>query len=191
MAYNLEQASILVVEDMGPMLDLTKSILSIFGFKNVYGAKDANRGYELLKEYNPDIVITDWHMEPVDGLELIDRIRKGKDSPNPYVPIILMTGYSDRSRVENARDTGVTEFLMKPYTAKDLYSRIVQVIEKPRQFVDTDGFFGPDRRRRKNLDYQGPKRRTADVEEEAEQSEERRKVASEILNNLRERTSKI
>lgn len=193
MPYNLDNVSILVVEDMQPMLELTKSILKIFGFKNVYGARDAERGFQMLKEYNPDIVVTDWLMEPVNGLELIHKIRTSKESPNPYVPIILMTGYSDRTRVENARDTGVTEFLMKPYTAKDLYSRIVQVIEKPRQFVECEGFFGPDRRRRKNDDYRGPMRRQTDDDDDfiEEENEERKRVASQILKDLREQTSKI
>ena len=70
-----------------------------------------------------------------------------------------MTGYSDQPRVEEARDTGVTEFLMKPYSARDMYARIVQIIEKPRQFVDTGEFFGPDRRRRKNFTFTGSNRR--------------------------------
>jgi response regulator RpfG family c-di-GMP phosphodiesterase len=132
-------------------------------------------------------------MEPMNGLEFIEKIRKSPESPNPYVPVILMTGYSDRARVEMARDAGVTEFLMKPYTSKDLYSRIVQIIEKPRQFVDCGTFFGPDRRRRKNFDYDGPLRRTADEESEdsAEEADEKRKVASQILRDLREQTKKI
>ena len=98
-------------------------------------------------------------MEPFDGIELTKKIRTDPRSPNPYVPIILMTGYSAQIRVMQARDTGVTEFLVKPFTAQDLYTRIEQVIEKPRQFVDTGEFFGPDRRRRVVKDYEGPFRR--------------------------------
>ena len=192
MSYTLDKATVLVIEDMQPMLDLTKSLLKIFGFQRVFGARDANKGYEILKEENPDIVITDWLMEPVNGLEFIERVRKSSNSPNPYVPIILMTGYSDRTRVEKARDAGVTEFLMKPYTSKDLYSRIVQLIEKPRQFVDCGTFFGPDRRRRKNFDYEGPKRRTDDDGSgDSEEDAEKRKLASKILKDLREQTKNI
>lgn len=191
MTYSLEQASVLVVEDMQPMMELTRSILTIFGFKSVYGARDAEQGFRIIREENPDIVITDWLMEPVNGIDFIKKIRTSEESPNPYVPVILMTGYSDRTRVEAARDSGVTEFLMKPYTAKDLYSRIVQIIEKPRQFVDCGTFFGPDRRRRKNFDYQGPLRRSADDPEDHEGTEEKRKVASRILQDLRQQTDKI
>jgi len=195
MPYTLEKATVLVVEDMQPMLDLTKSLLDIFGFKHVYGSRDAEKAFELICEYNPDLIITDWLMKPVDGLELINRVRKDENSPNPYVPIILMTGYSDRTRVEAARDSGVTEFLMKPYTAKDLYSRIVQIIEKPRQFVDAGTFFGPDRRR-KIRPYKGPIRRNSDKGaknnvETNEDTTEMQKVAADILEDLKKNTSKI
>ena len=144
------------------MQTLTKSILSIFGFIHIYSAFDGEEGFATYKERMPDLIITDWLMEPMDGIEMIEKIRRDPNSPDPYVPIILMTGYSDRLRVEKARDMGVTEFLMKPFTARDLYSRIVQVIEKPRQFVDAGAFFGPDRRRRQNIAYSGPYKREED-----------------------------
>lgn len=192
MVYTLEKASVLVVEDLKPMLDITKSVLTTFGFQDVFGARNAEEGFELLRCHNPDIVITDWLMEPTDGIEFIQNIRTNENSPNPYVPVILMTGYSDRARVEIARDSGITEFLVKPYTAKDLYSRIVQIIEKPRQFVDTGTFFGPDRRRRKNFEYSGPMRRSCDDDDEnSEETKEKRKIASQILKDLRESTDKI
>jgi two-component system, chemotaxis family, chemotaxis protein CheY len=159
MTYQLNTAKLLIVEDMQPMLSLTMSILKIFGFKNVDGAHTVEAGYNLFRQKNHDLVITDWLMEPFDGLDLIRFIRKYDDSPNKFVPIILMTGYSDQTRVETARDMGVTEFLMKPYSARDLYMRIMQIVEKPRQFVDAGDFFGPDRRRRKNFDYLGLEKR--------------------------------
>jgi two-component system chemotaxis response regulator CheY len=63
-----------------------------------------------------------------------------------------------------ARDAGVTEFLVKPFTARDLYRRLYQIIERPRQFVRSEDFFGPDRRRKGAADYQGPLRRDTDVQ---------------------------
>ena len=165
MSYRLQNVKILVVEDMAPMLALTKSILSIFGFGNIITASNGEQAYELYQKQHPDIIITDWLMEPINGLDLIEKIRKDPASHNPFIPIILMTGFSDRSRVERARDNGVTEFLVKPFSAKDIYSRIVQIIEKPRQFVNSEEFFGPDRRRRKISDYPGPHRRAEDDED--------------------------
>jgi CheY-like chemotaxis protein len=159
MPYKFSSASVLVVDDMRPMLSLTTSLLKIFGFKNIFSTGNPERAFEIFCKENPDMVITDWQMEPFDGIELVRLIRKDDRSPNPYVPIILMTGYSAKLRVMEARDIGVTEFLVKPFTSKDLYTRIEQLVEKPRQYVDTGDFFGPDRRRRVIRKYDGPFRR--------------------------------
>lgn len=162
MAYDFKSARILVIDDMQPMLSLIMSILKAFGFKDVHIAHDAEEGFRAFCQLNPDIVITDWLMEPFDGIELIKRIRQNPKSPNRFVPVILMSGYSHRARVEKGRDGGMTEFLVKPFSAKDLYKRIEQLIEKPRKFVEAEHFFGPDRRRRAGDEYAGPMRRDAD-----------------------------
>lgn len=159
MSYQFRNVSVLVVDDVKPMLSLVSSLLKIFGFSNVYLADNPEDAFAQFCKYKPDIVITDWQMQPYDGLELIRKIRRDPRSPNKFVPVVMMTGYSHRIRVEKARDIGVTEFLVKPFTAKDLCARIEQLIERPRKFVDTGQFFGPDRRRRKNDAYKGPRRR--------------------------------
>lgn len=164
MVYQFRKVSILVVDDMKPMVTLVSSLLKVFGFTSIYTAYDAEDAFEQFCRYKPDIILTDWLMQPYDGLELIRRIRKDPRSPNKFIPVIMMTGYSHRIRVEQARDVGVTEFLVKPFNAKDLYARIEQLIEKPRQFVDADEFFGPDRRRRRPSGYMGPRRRESEGE---------------------------
>lgn len=159
MVYQFKSVSILVVDDMRPMLSLVASLLKIFGFNSIYTADNPEDAFDQFCRYKPDLVLTDWQMQPYDGIELIRRIRRDPRSPNKFVPVIMMTGYSHRIRVEMARDVGVTEFLVKPFTAKDLFARIEQLIERPRKFVDTSQFFGPDRRRKRGDDYEGPKRR--------------------------------
>ena len=104
-------------------------------------------------------------MKPMDGISIARRIRNDFLSPNKFVPFILMTGFSEKRRVMQARDVGVTEFLVKPFTARDLYKRLYQVIERPRQFVRSDDFFGPDRRRKSPVNYDGPLRRENDIKD--------------------------
>lgn len=180
MVYKLNQAKILVIDDMIPMLKLTQSILGVFGFKQVRTAQSGREGFDITCRFDPDLIITDWMMDPMDGLEFTRKVRTSPLSPNPYVPILMMTGFSSRFRVESARDSGITEFLVKPFTSKDLYSRVQQIIEKPRQFVDAGTFFGPDRRRRIISDYEGPKRRNDDESEPTQEQKE----ASDILKKL-------
>ncbi len=164
MPLRLNKLSILVVEDILPMRNLLIGVLEEFGVGKIYTADHGGHGFSMFQRHSPDIVITDWSMEPVDGLEMIKMIRTHTASPNRLVPIILISGYSAAQRVMKARDMGVTEFLTKPFTGHDLAKRIAHIINKPRDFVETPHFFGPDRRRRKAEDYEGPKRRDEEAE---------------------------
>lgn len=141
------------------MRSLIVSVLDAFGIGTILEASNGERAYDLFQKHNPDIIITDWQMEPVDGLEFIRMVRKNKDSVNRLVPIIMMTGYSAMQRVTLARDLGTTEFLTKPFTGRDLAKRVNLIINRPRDFVETDQFFGPNRRRKSGEGYEGPRRR--------------------------------
>jgi two-component system, chemotaxis family, chemotaxis protein CheY len=153
----------LVVEDNMHMRALIRSLVISLGIRNVLDASNGQDAIALVREHNIDIIITDLSMQPMDGIELTHSIRLLSDCPNPYVPIIMVTGHSERHRVEAARDAGITEFLAKPITAQNLYLRITEVVERPRPFVRCDGFFGPDRRRRVDKNFKGPWRRKADT----------------------------
>ncbi len=186
MAYTLEKAKILIVDDMKPMVALCGSVLQILGFKNVFTAENGAKGFESVCKHDPDLVITDWMMSPVDGLEMTKMIRRNPLAPNPYVPVMMMTGFSSRLRVEGARDMGITEFLVKPFSSRDMYARIVQIIERPRQFVDSGHFFGPDRRRKLVRDYQGPRRRDDDQGGEKTPAGTEQERIQDILKKLRD-----
>jgi len=94
-----------------------------------------------------------------DGLELTQMIRQPGTNANPFVPIIMLTGHSEKKRIVGARDAGVTEFLAKPISAKALYERVLNVVANPRPFIKTKTYFGPDRRRNSAQNYVGPERR--------------------------------
>jgi CheY-like chemotaxis protein len=163
---NFDYLKALVVEDNAHMRTLLRSLLLALGMKNVYEAADGATGFEELRSRKPDFVMTDLSMKPVDGIEFTRMVRMGQDSPNPYVPIIMVTGHTERLRVEAARDAGVTEFLAKPITAQNLLLRIAEIVERPRPFVRCDAYFGPDRRRRADEDYAGPWRRHDDFKDD-------------------------
>jgi DNA-binding response OmpR family regulator len=125
-------------------------------------------------------------MKPMDGISFTRKIRNDPRSPNSYVPVILMTGFSEKRRVLQARDAGVTEFLVKPFNARDLYKRIAQVIERPRQFVRSDDFFGPDRRRTTEAAHDAPRRRESDMVADNSMMERRGKgVAQDFIKDSR------
>jgi DNA-binding response OmpR family regulator len=78
--------------------------------------------------------------------------------PDHFMPVIMLTGNTEKRHVLAARDAGATEFLAKPVTPQAIYSRLVNVIERPRPFVRTKSYFGPCRRRTV-LEYGGSERR--------------------------------
>ena len=162
MGFDFSKLSVLVVEDTLPMQKLIVTILKSLGVGRVVSACDGDEGFRLNCLKKPDIVITDWHMGNVSGIEMVSNIRGSASSPNKMVPIIMITGYSAVPKVEKARDVGVTEFLVKPFTAGDLARRIAYVINNPRDFVEAPEFFGPDRRRRHEKNYRGDLKRESD-----------------------------
>lgn len=156
--YVLDNMNVLVLDDNRHMRSLVQSILHALGVKNIREAGDAADAFKELQHFHADIIIVDWHMEPLDGLDFVRLVRTAKDSPNPYVPIIMLSGYTEYRRITEARDAGVNEFLAKPISAKALYQRFANIIENPRSFIRTKTYFGPDRRRQ-NL---GPPRGVAE-----------------------------
>ncbi len=145
------------------MRKLIGAVLDTLGVGTIHYAADGKKGFELFQTESPDIVLIDWHMSPINGIQLVREIRRNPLSKNRMVPVILITGYSAVPRVAEARDSGVTEYLVKPFSANDLAKRIAYVINKPRDYVDNmPDFFGPDRRRRRNPAYLGPHRRKED-----------------------------
>jgi CheY-like chemotaxis protein len=149
----------LVIDDNAHMRRIVRTLLHGFGAREVFEAEDGASGLDSFTHYVPDIVITDWAMPIFDGLELAQMIRQPGANANPYVPIIMLTGHTEKARVTAARDAGVTEFLAKPISAKSLYQRIVNVVANPRPFIKTKSYFGPDRRRSTSSTYVGPERR--------------------------------
>ncbi len=143
--YVLENVNVLVLDDNRHMRTLVREILHGLGVKKVRPAADAAEAFQELKHFQADIIIADWHMEPLDGLDFVRLVRTAKDSPNPYVPIIMLSGYTEYSRVIEARDAGVNDFIAKPVSAKALYQRLASIIEHPRNFIRTKAFFGPAR----------------------------------------------
>ncbi|MBI1329395.1 MAG: response regulator [Alphaproteobacteria bacterium] len=157
--YRFDRLKILVVDDNPHMRKLVETILRAFGVVQIFESATAEAAWELLGEINPDVVVLDWSLDGMNGLELTRMVRTSPASPNPFVPIIMLTGHSQAEHVRQARDAGVTEFLAKPVSVKGILTRLSAVIENPRPFVRTKVFFGPCRRRRNHDEYHGPERR--------------------------------
>jgi CheY-like chemotaxis protein len=146
------------------MRTLLRNLLNEIGIRDVVEAPDGAAAILLLQDRKCDLILSDMAMAPMDGIEFTRRIRNGETRANPYVPIVMVTGHTERHRVEMARDAGVTEFLAKPITPQNLCSRLAEIVERPRAFVRAEDYFGPDRRRKARENYPGPWRRSDDYD---------------------------
>lgn len=161
MSLNLSKLNILVVEDILPMQLIMRDILRNLGIGDVNLASNGIDAFDKYYTLSPDIIISDWQMPEMDGMELIKKIRMDPASPNRAIPIIMMTGYTSASHVRQIMDNGATEFIAKPFNAKDLAKRITYMIKNPRDFIISSQFVGPCRRRKKNENFtDGTKRKT-------------------------------
>jgi two-component system, chemotaxis family, chemotaxis protein CheY len=153
----------LVIHNHAQLRTLQRSLLSSFGLSQVFEAANGSEGIVLIREVRPDFVLCDLSMRPMDGIAFTRAVRLDEDSPNPYVPIIMTVGHTERQIIEAVRDAGVTEIVAQPVTAQKLISRLVEVVERPRPYVRSPTYFGPDRRRRNDERYFGPRRRRDDM----------------------------
>jgi DNA-binding response OmpR family regulator len=156
---NLKRLKFLVVEDDPRMRALIVRVLLEIGVEAIAEAEDGGGALAVMRDFAPDIVITDWNMKPVDGLAFVRHIRAGDGGVNRFTAVIMLTVHTERMRIIDARDAGVNEFVAKPVSVRTLYARIRALIEEPRHFVRTDNYFGPDRRR-KQVPFKGENRRT-------------------------------
>ncbi len=153
---------ILLVDDNHHMRVLLTEILRAIGVRHIHEATDGAEGLQKLRNHEIHIVMTDLAMRPLDGIDFVKLLRNSPDSQNPMIPVIMITGHSTLVRVHEARDAGVDEFLAKPLTARGVIERVWKVIDHPRPYVRSPGYFGPDRRRRNDPRWKGPWRREGD-----------------------------
>lgn len=161
MHLDLRGLKILIVDDNPHMRTIVGSVLSAAGVGSIHYAGNGREALKALKMKAIDLAFVDYEMPVMNGLELIAAIR-GMDGQEKFMPIIMLTGYADIRHVNAALNSGMTEFLRKPVTAKDILLRLQAAIVNARPFVTAGGYFGPDRRRRKERSDTTPKRRAAD-----------------------------
>ncbi len=145
-AQQLVALKVLIVDDERTMRKVTRSLLLAIGIRTVCEASDGHSGLEAIRTLLPDVVIVDWEMPSPNGPEFVRAVRSPEAFPLPDVPIIMLTGHGERSRVIEAVNLGVNEFLLKPVSTKALLGRLVSVIAKPRRIVKKGDYYGPEPR---------------------------------------------
>jgi CheY-like chemotaxis protein len=143
----LQTLKVLVVDDEPTMRKVTKSLLQANGVKTIFEASDGRSGLDAICRLAPDVVILDWSMPSPNGPEFMRQVRSPGSFPYPDVPVIMLTGYGERSHVVEAVRVGVNEFLLKPVSSAALRARLVSLITNPRQVVKKGNYYGPEPRK--------------------------------------------
>jgi two-component system chemotaxis response regulator CheY len=155
----LANVHILVVDDDTLMQKLIRDVLVALGFIKIFTVSNGNKALEIIAHEDIDLVICDWRMPGMSGVELVKKIRNLPVLKKSFISIIMLTGNAEMSDIKEARDTGITEYLIKPFRVKDLCARIIEIIEHPREFVISEQYKGPSRRRKQGKAPDGLERR--------------------------------
>lgn len=159
---SISDVHVLVVDDKAQMRLLLRCLLRAGGITTLSEAETARQAFDVMRATPIDLVIVDWMMQPIDGLTFTRMVRWDSDSPNPYVPLLMLTAHTELSRVAAARDAGVNGFIRKPVSARVLFDRVSNALTDTRRFIQTDDYLGPDRRFVQSAAYNGPLRRESD-----------------------------
>ncbi len=165
--YDFQRCSVLLVEDNEYIAKIFKNILKSFKFGDITSVANGEEAISFLKNSKSslsggcgvDLIISDLVMTPINGLLLLRWVRASKDCPNRMIPFMMISGAADEEYVNSARDLGVTEFLAKPFSVQSIYKHLLQLVDRPRQFVTGTTYYGPDRRRKVATNFKEKDRR--------------------------------
>jgi two-component system chemotaxis response regulator CheY len=143
----MERIKVLIVDDEYYTRKVIRTLLLTMGCTRIHEASDGASGLEAVRSLAPDIVLLDWEMPGIDGAEFVRRVRSPEAFPLPNVPIIMLSGHGERSRVMEAVRLGVHEFLLKPVSSNALQARMLSVLTKPRNMIRRGTYYGPEPRK--------------------------------------------
>jgi CheY-like chemotaxis protein len=150
MAYDFSSLIVHVIDANAFSRQILREMLAALGIQAgaVKEMPDAESALKEMELFPPDLVLCDINLPGMSGVDFIRAVRELEDEVKRYTPVIVVTAYTEKARVEGYRDAGAHEVLHKPLSVHTLYQRLVSVIEKPRSFIYSPVFHGPDRRRK-------------------------------------------
>ena len=120
--------NVLIVDDYRTMLRIIGNLLQQIGFRNIDEATDGKEALQKLKKKKYGLVISDWNMEPMTGLQLLESVRADPDLK--HIPFIMITAESKTENVLVAKKAGVDNYIVKPFNAETLKGKISSVLDK-------------------------------------------------------------
>jgi CheY-like chemotaxis protein len=146
-AARFAKIQVLIVDDDPGIRKLVRTLLTTMGVRGVSEAMDGAAGLDVVRGAAPDVIILDWEMPRLQGPEFMRTLRSPDTFPYPAVPVIMLTGHGEVSKVKEAIAVGVNEFLLKPVSSKALLDRLISVLFNPRPMIRKPNYYGPQPRK--------------------------------------------
>lgn len=144
--FNLEKASVLLLESPSHGLDITAQILAALGVRKPHRCKTPDGALKFAQTLPLDLIVCDGSLPFGGAYEFVSNLRRSNLEPNRYCPVILVAGHTPVSMVGQARDCGANFVIAKPISPRVLLERIMWMGQESRPFVELDSYIGPDRR---------------------------------------------
>jgi CheY-like chemotaxis protein len=143
----IQGLNILIVDNNHYMRRLTRTMLVNLGAKSVLEASDGLAALEAIRTCDPDVMLLEWDMPVLDGMEVMRIVRSPGVFPRPNLPIIMLTTRAERTAVTQALRAGAHEFLLKPTSPQALRDRLTSILVNPRPMVKLGDYYVPQPRR--------------------------------------------
>lgn len=143
---NVRDIRTLLIDDSRPMRILVREVLNALGLCTCNEAASAEEAMTILREYRPDVIITDYILGGEDGISFVKRVRQNAahDDWSARVPIIMMSGHGQRSVVQAAITAGATTFLVKPVSARSIAEHLAYALNERTALTPPASYFGLD-----------------------------------------------
>ena len=132
---NLSDVRVLVVDDNERMRELLGTLLAAFGIRFVHGCASGEEALRDIRQAVPDLLLCDWEMKPMNGLELVRELRRAANQPFCQVPVVMVTAHAEAERLHAAQSVGVSRFVIKPFTPRILLERIQATLAHPIELI--------------------------------------------------------
>jgi len=130
MTLDVARLRILVVDDNDFMRDLVASMLRESGFREIYHASDGEAALTQTQAVEPELIICDIDMEPMDGLDFVEKLRKEAPPDRPKIPVLMLTARNESSIVQWAIKLGINGYLVKPVKKAQLEAKVRTILER-------------------------------------------------------------
>ena len=142
----IQGLDILIVDGNSFMRRVTRMMLMNLGARSVTEAADGLTALDMIRDNDPDVVMLEWDIPLLDGMELMRIVRSPGVFPRPNIPIIMLTERAHRSSVHAALEAGAHEYLVKPTSPKALRDRLMSIVAKPREMIQLGENYVPEPR---------------------------------------------